>query len=246
MNKYGTHVYSPYGFTASVHSAQTLLGFNGEYAQALTSLYMLGSGHRGYNTDMMRFISPDRLSPFGDGGLNTYAYCAGDPVNRTDPTGRSFLHNVYKQKRIHQPRIQIPKRDPELTLPTPPPHLAKNHFSKTRLGEMTYAENQYLFRVSKAELSEAKRAIFSSNNEDNAAASKRFISLENRHHELAEGLNTKITDRYSQVIQAMTEQNLYRPKLKLQLNPELINLIRHGMDVAIPNAYDMRTVNPPY
>lgn len=36
----------------------------------------------------MRFNSPDSLSPFGRGGLNPYAYCLGDPVNFSDPTGR--------------------------------------------------------------------------------------------------------------------------------------------------------------
>jgi hypothetical protein len=35
----------------------------------------------------MRFYSADSLSPFGKGGLNSYCYCLGDPVNRTDPTG---------------------------------------------------------------------------------------------------------------------------------------------------------------
>jgi hypothetical protein len=35
----------------------------------------------------MRFNSPDSLSPFGEGGMNAYAYCSGDPVNREDRTG---------------------------------------------------------------------------------------------------------------------------------------------------------------
>ncbi len=35
----------------------------------------------------MRFNSPDSLSPFGRGGLNAYAYCQGDPINRSDPGG---------------------------------------------------------------------------------------------------------------------------------------------------------------
>jgi hypothetical protein len=39
----------------------------------------------------MRFHSPDRLSPFGKGGVNAYAYCGGSPVNRTDPSGASWL-----------------------------------------------------------------------------------------------------------------------------------------------------------
>ncbi|MNY28953.1 hypothetical protein D3C86_1629650 [compost metagenome] len=29
------------------------------------------------------------MSPFGDGGLNAYAYCVRDPVNHLDPSGRS-------------------------------------------------------------------------------------------------------------------------------------------------------------
>jgi hypothetical protein len=39
----------------------------------------------------MRFLSPDQLSPFGWGGLNAYAYCAGDPVNHSDPSGKAVL-----------------------------------------------------------------------------------------------------------------------------------------------------------
>ena len=38
----------------------------------------------------MRFHSRDSLSPFGKGGLNGYAYCAGDPVNRIDPSGHAW------------------------------------------------------------------------------------------------------------------------------------------------------------
>jgi len=111
---------------------------------------------------------------------------------------------------------------------------------------MTYAELQYRTRISKAELNNAKRLMLSSPDETSAAATKRFISLENRHHRLAEALNTKITDRYARVIQAMTEQNLFRPKIKVPLSPELIRLIRDGVVLSIPNSYDMRTVTPPY
>ncbi|MHA6196302.1 RHS repeat-associated core domain-containing protein [Pseudomonas wadenswilerensis] len=61
-------------------------GFNGEF-QERSGVYVLGS-HRAYNPVLMRFHNPDRLSPFGRGGLNAYGYCLGDPVNWNDPTGR--------------------------------------------------------------------------------------------------------------------------------------------------------------
>lgn len=49
--------------------------------------YLTGNGYRGYLPQLMRFASPDSLSPFGKGGLNAYGFCLGDPVNVTDATG---------------------------------------------------------------------------------------------------------------------------------------------------------------
>ncbi len=63
------------------------LAFNGEFREP-QGWYHLGQGHRLYNPVLRRFNRPDRLSPFGKGGLNGYAYCLGDPVNFSDPTGR--------------------------------------------------------------------------------------------------------------------------------------------------------------
>lgn len=80
--------YTPYGFQSAQRRVGSSLGFNGERPEALTGCYHLGNGHRIYNPILMRFYSPDRLSPFGKGGLNPYAYCVGDPVNFTDPTGK--------------------------------------------------------------------------------------------------------------------------------------------------------------
>lgn len=68
----------------------SLLGFTGQPRDPLTGWYHLGNGHRTYNPVLMRFHSADRLSPFGKGGINAYAYCSGDPVNRHDPTGQFF------------------------------------------------------------------------------------------------------------------------------------------------------------
>ncbi|WP_131107829.1 RHS repeat-associated core domain-containing protein [Pseudomonas sp. Sample_10] len=80
-------VYSPYGLQSGVSQAGTHLGFNGQLKERPTGWYHLGNGHRIYNPVLMRFHSPDRLSPFGKGGVNVYVYCSGDPVNFTDPSG---------------------------------------------------------------------------------------------------------------------------------------------------------------
>ncbi|EPY7113961.1 RHS repeat domain-containing protein [Klebsiella variicola] len=78
------HVWSPYG---GGKVAGGLPGFNGERPDPLTGNYHLGNGYRAWSPRLMRFTCPDSLSPFGPGGINPYAYCAGDPVNLTDPTG---------------------------------------------------------------------------------------------------------------------------------------------------------------
>ncbi|WP_411386255.1 RHS repeat-associated core domain-containing protein [Pseudomonas sp. MPB03] len=84
----GTSTYTPYGHRPAQGGLSSLLAFNGERNDTITGCYLLGNGHRAFNPVLMRFNSPDSLSPFGDGGLNCYAYCQGDPINRTDPTGR--------------------------------------------------------------------------------------------------------------------------------------------------------------
>jgi len=67
--------------------AVKLPGFNGERVDPLSYGYLLGNGYRFYSPGLGRFYAPDSLSPFGSGGFNPYAYCAGDPVNHTDPSG---------------------------------------------------------------------------------------------------------------------------------------------------------------
>ncbi|WP_144936580.1 RHS repeat-associated core domain-containing protein [Pseudomonas alabamensis] len=65
-------------------------GFAGERREPLTGWY-IPAGYRPYDPLLMIFLAPDSLSPFGRGGLNAYAYCAGDPVNRIDPDGHGWL-----------------------------------------------------------------------------------------------------------------------------------------------------------
>lgn len=82
--------YTPFGFRPQSMEPATALGFNGEPREPGTGGYLLGNGHRLYNPVLMRFGRPDDLSPFGKGGVNAYAYCEGDPANRSDPTGEFF------------------------------------------------------------------------------------------------------------------------------------------------------------
>jgi RHS repeat-associated protein len=63
------------------------LGFTGEYQDPVSANYPLGHGYRWLLRELRRFNKPDSLSPFGVGGINPYAYCKGDPINHTDPSG---------------------------------------------------------------------------------------------------------------------------------------------------------------
>ncbi|MCC4801174.1 RHS repeat-associated core domain-containing protein, partial [Enterovibrio norvegicus] len=58
-------------------------GFNGAVLDPISKQYQLGNGYRSYNAALMRFHSMDSLSPFDEGGINSYAYALNDPINFT-------------------------------------------------------------------------------------------------------------------------------------------------------------------
>lgn len=81
------HAYSPFGQRPATDGLGSLFGFGGEPLDPVTGCYLLGNGYRAYDPVLMRFHRPDSWSPFDGGGLNAYAYCLGDPINLSDPTG---------------------------------------------------------------------------------------------------------------------------------------------------------------
>ena len=62
--------------------------YTGAVREADTGWYLLGE--RPFSDTLRRFIAPDPASPLGEGGINRYAYCGGDPINRVDRSGHSW------------------------------------------------------------------------------------------------------------------------------------------------------------
>ncbi|EOG3623999.1 RHS repeat-associated core domain-containing protein [Pseudomonas putida] len=91
--------YSPYGFHVHDIGDFGLLGYCALLRQPWG--YLSGNGYRAYSPALMRFCSPDASSPFERGGLNTYTYCLGDPVNRTDPTGHWSVPELLRSKKAN-------------------------------------------------------------------------------------------------------------------------------------------------
>jgi RHS repeat-associated protein len=77
--------YTPFGHALDLRPKS--LGFTGQIKELGSALYILGSGYRSYSPSLMRFTRTDDISPFGQGGLNAYAYCLADPINHSDPSG---------------------------------------------------------------------------------------------------------------------------------------------------------------
>lgn len=89
-----THRYSAYGHDPTLPSLRTTTGFNGEVFDLGSSCYLLGLGYRAYSPRLGRFVAADSWSPFGQGGLNAYCYCQGDPVNSSDPSGHMRVYHT--------------------------------------------------------------------------------------------------------------------------------------------------------
>jgi len=99
--------YTAYGYDNDKAGA-SLLRYSGQRKEPSTGYYLLGSGYRAFISGwVMRFNAPDSLSPFGEGGFNAYNYCAGDPINKIDPSGHMLKALFGRQKQPVQARQNV-------------------------------------------------------------------------------------------------------------------------------------------
>jgi|GEM_PF-5961805 len=127
--------YPPYGYPVA-GQVTSLLAFAGQPWDSLAQAYPLGNGHRLFHSSMRRFGSPDTLSPFNRGGLNSYAYCEGDPINRDDPTGESFRSVNSWVSKTRRPFFQPRRAMSDPTISTSY-HLAQKKLKPTVAFDLT-------------------------------------------------------------------------------------------------------------
>ncbi|MCX5511065.1 RHS repeat-associated core domain-containing protein [Pseudomonas sp. BJa3] len=99
--------YSVFGHDPASDRRSSLLRFTAQVRE-LTGCYLLGNGYRAYSPVLMRFLSTDDLSPFGEGDANAYAYCQNDPVNSVDPSGHTRSRSSSTSSRDSTPPSSPP------------------------------------------------------------------------------------------------------------------------------------------
>lgn len=145
-----SQIYTPYGLLHPKTAASSL-GFNGQRKAPVTDGYPLGNGYRIYSPSLMRFHSPDWLSPFGAGGNNSYAYCENDPLNHVDPSGQAKF--VVRSGSRYQTKFSLPVRNPNSIFDLP----SKLH--STKKAYQKQSNNPFLVELLATDQRRAKHAL---------------------------------------------------------------------------------------
>jgi len=82
-----SYTYDAYGNTSSTGTFVNSFAYTGAVIDEETDLYYMNA--RYYDPATGRFISEDSYRGDGEVFWHLYAYCDGDPVNNTDPTGHA-------------------------------------------------------------------------------------------------------------------------------------------------------------
>ena len=190
--------YTAYGHHPAESALSHLLGFNGECPDSITGHYLLGQGKRAYNPVLMRFNSPDDLSPFGEGGINSYAYCGNDPVNFHDSTGNVRLRVVSEMSHrgtviVKNPQYSVQKTAGSIARPdlaTSNPTLNKmldipitNSSPQLQASTSTLMPQGEVFTYELADTLTIKHSRIAKTNRHNTYNAKlRRMALEHDHH----------------------------------------------------------------
>jgi RHS repeat-associated protein len=132
--------YGPFGFRPPV-VLEVKPAFNGELQDRQTQGYLLGNGYRIYNPVLARFSAPDNLSPFGEGGINAYAYCAADPINAIDPSGHFRFSFTGALKRLGILKKTANRAGTQLVPQTGSEVLVSGITASPFKGQSSYTEN---------------------------------------------------------------------------------------------------------
>ncbi len=88
-----SYTYDAYGNTESTGTFINSFAYTGAVIDTETGLYYMNA--RYYDPETGRFISQDSFRGDGEAFWHLYAYCDGDPVNCTDPTGHKYGAILY-------------------------------------------------------------------------------------------------------------------------------------------------------
>ncbi|WP_084614865.1 RHS repeat-associated core domain-containing protein [Pseudomonas batumici] len=233
--------YSVYGHQPADNGLLSLLGFNGERLDRITGHYLLGNGYRVFNPVLMRFNSPDNRSPFAEGGINTYAYCMGDPVNQTDPSGHApaWLKSILRFAGIMRPHTATSRL-------LPPPMMVQSQLPPTAspAGAIT-STSPPPYSPPRGRRTTPTAAHSSHDTPSNAQLEQEIARQEasasiqrSRLDDIANGLRPDLDDRYAELHQTWSDTREYITLLNSQIRPPNYHQIAHPKPKTNPSSYD--------